>query len=284
MDKIPAKTFWNKLDTKKWLAENTTFKYPETVVEPFGLKELPETLEALPSGSWALKPTEGKQSIGIVLFDKNAEGLFKILSSDLWTPINNVFGPITLAVKKKIVAKKARGRKRKWFVEPWIKPHEKLHIFTTVPVCPPILRFYCRPEVNFLGVCPVIPEFTGLSYAGWESRHYVWLDLTGTVQNHRDIDLTGIDSKSIKIFKDKSLEEAPYGYRVEGIPEIIRQINEEIAPRVTLFKERSWGLEGTFDVNNNFVCIELNHSPGSQFQNYNWSNQNDFQNMPTSFS
>jgi hypothetical protein len=270
MDRVTTKIFWNKLETKRWLAENTTLNYPPTIAGPSKLGEMLKILETLEPGSWVLKPTKGRKSTGVVLFDKSLDNLYKIFSTDEWLPLDLAINPFMKSAKKKVITKKIRGEVRQWFIEPWIAPHEKLKRYTAVTRCPPIIRFYCRPEVNFIGLCPIFPEFTGLSCAGWDSRHYMWLDLKGVVRHPSEIDLTGIDKTSVKIFEHKTLEVAPYGSCIEGIPAIIEQINAEVAPKVELYKHKSWGLEGTFDQDNNFICIELNHSPGSQFQQYNW--------------
>jgi len=145
-------------------------------------------------------------------------------------------------------------------------------MFTDDVRCPPIIRFCGRPNIHFIGMSPMLEESTGLSAAGWQDRKYIWLDLEGRVRKLEEMNLTGVDKHSIDVAHRKSLPTAPFGLKIEGVADVVRQINLEIAPKIKLFRKRSWSCDGVFDPSGRFVVIELNHCPGLQFHNFSWEN------------
>lgn len=273
MNKVPTRSFWSKSFTKNWLANNTTFKYPKTLNAE--LKRYQTTLDSivdLPNGLIVLKPNIGRQSHGVVLFEKfgNAITIFPETSSK---SIEDGKQEINRLVRQRILTDKDLKYYGYWLYEEWIKPHDRFRQFTVDKKCPPILRFCGRPEIHFLAMSPVFEQETGLSAAGWQNRKYIWIDLEGVIRPLSDMNLTKTDSHSIEVAKEKSLESAPFGLKLEGIPEVIKQINSEIAPKISLYKKRSWSCDGIFNEQNEFVIIELNHSPGLQFVDFTWGNQ-----------
>jgi hypothetical protein len=124
--------------------------------------------------------------------------------------------------------------------------------------------------VSFIGLTPLYFEHSGTSNSGWKDRKYIWVDLDGVIRSKEDINLSSIDSHTAKVVKEKSLAVAPFGEKLEGIPEVVEQINKEIGPKVKRYKNQNWSVDGTFDKNNKFVIIEINHSPGTQFKGVAW--------------
>jgi hypothetical protein len=268
--KITTKAFWQKNFTKEWLALYTTFAYPATVTPE--LLEFQPTLDKineLPSGAWVFKPNAGRKSRGVILFEKIGDD-FRIFPSLELISLEAAKENILKLVSERIFTPKSIMEHRRWFVEEWIHPHERFHQFTVDKRCPPVIRFCGHPEIHFIGMSPVDERETGISAAGWQERKYIWLDLEGVVRPLSDMDLRGVDAHSVDVAQRKSLESAPFGLKIEGIPEVVEQINREIAPSMILYHNMSWSCDGIFDTTNKFIVIEMNHGPGLQFIGFSW--------------
>lgn len=261
--------FWDKIYTKKWLQDNTTFKYPLNVLEPYPFEEALTKLVDLPTGSHVWKPTIGRQSNGVALIEKTNNG-FTLFPCKDYLSLEEITNKLIEIKTARINTPIKIKTHLIWFVEEWIYPHEKLHKFTDDIRCPPIFRFCGREKVYFVCMTPLYFKYTGESPSGWLKRKYMWLDLEGVIRNKNEMDLTYADKASILKSEEKNIDIAPFGEKIEGIKEAIEQVNIEIGKKIRLFRNRSWSVDGTFDRNNNFVIIEVNHSPGTQFKGFTW--------------
>jgi hypothetical protein len=72
------------------------------------------------------------------------------------------------------------------------------------------------------------------------------------------------------VVEKKTWLEAPIGHQIDGVLALIERINLEVASKIELWKGHSWSFDGTFDVNNEFVCIEINYRPGLNFKGFKW--------------
>ena len=257
---VVANQFRQKVFTKEWLIDNTSFLFPKTVVTLGGLKKVVKATEVLPLGRYILKPNIGRQSFGVIPFEKSIIGVNAL-------PISQTLDLVTLA-KSRMLNADYHG---KWFIEEWIYPREKLHRFTLDPRCPPIFRFVGRPQIHFIGLSEMLDLKTCLAGAYWQDRKYIWLDLEGVIRPLSDMNLEFVDEHSVNIARTKSLEEAPFGLKIAGVKEVVEQINREIAPKIRLNKDRSWSCDGTFNSRNEFVVIEMNGRPGLQFRGFSWN-------------
>jgi hypothetical protein len=266
---INAKMFWNKIFTKLWLSENTSFSYPNNLINPGRFYATVGALVNAPMGEYVWKPQSGRQSSGIALLEKTSEGFIMFPDKDLIAP-NKLRVKLNRIRKIKLNTPKKLMAVRSWFAEEWIYPHERLHKFTDDIRCPPVIRLIGHDRVSFIGLTPLYFEHSGISNSGWKDRKYIWVDLEGVIRSKEDIDLKSIDSHTAKVVKEKSLETAPFGEKLGGIPEVVEQINKEIVPKVKRYRNQNWSVDGTFDKNNKFVIIEINHNPGTQFKGVVW--------------
>lgn len=265
-----TKMFWGKNYTKRWLAENTTFSYPKNIVEKGLFSDTFKAIEQLPVGDYVWKPNIGRKSRGIMLFRKGESGNFTFFPEDISYDFEKTKDRITSKIENQFSSKKYLNKYHEWFIEEWIHPHERFHIFTDDIRCPPIIRFCGRDKVNFVVMSPIAKEYTGISDAGWEKRKYIWLDFEGNVRRKEEMNLAQADKHSIKSIPERSFEAAPLGHKVLGIPEIIEQIDREVSCKLRLYCNNSWCLDGIFNEQDQFVVIEMNHSPGTQFRGISW--------------
>jgi hypothetical protein len=161
----PVISFWKKDITKNWLQSNTTFAYPKTLIGPVEYEEALNLLKTHSEGSWVWKPNVGRQSRGVVLFERNVDG-FRLFPTNTCINPDNIVEELKKIVKTRIFTARDISEHRRWFTEEWIHPHERLHLFTDDVRCPPIIRFCGRPKVHFVGMSPVFEKSTGLSGAG----------------------------------------------------------------------------------------------------------------------
>lgn len=267
--KTLTKDFWDKSLTKNWLQANTTFKYPKTVTKPAFFNETFDSISTLPDGDYVLKPNAGRKSAGIILFTKKNDCFELFPTSD-----SHDHKQFKDFANKKASFPQFHDELVKqhvpWFVEEWVFPHERFLPFTDFRKCPPILRFCGRPAINIIGFSPIYTNITGLSTAGWKNRKYIWLDTEGFVRSSNEMNLLGIDPHTIEVVNTKSLQDPPIGLKIDGIPEVIAQIEKEICPKIHLYQSHTWCCDGIFNENDEFVVIELNHGPGIQFRGFQW--------------
>ena len=266
---ISTKLFISKSATKKWLAENTTFLYPDTVVPLQRLDKILACLGDLPVGDYVLKPDTGKQSRGVVLFERTLRGI-KLVPTNVVLPINKAVKVINAAVYKRSTTRLGVVFYDLWFIEKWVIPHERFHQFTDDKKCPPIIRLCGRPNIHFIGMSPMHEKSTGLSAAGWQNRKYIWIDLEGNIRPLSDMNLKGVDLHSVKVAHNQSLENVPVDLKIEGIKELIGQVNAQISDKLILRKDQGWSCDGIFNENNEFVVIEMNSRPGLKFKGFSW--------------
>lgn len=260
----------NKLTTKQWLCEHTNFKTPFTAAGPFKKENLLSVLNNVPQGRWVLKPCVGQVSMGIVLFER-VNDVFRLFPDPEWGFAEEVAPLLLRRSYKRLISRIMRNADHDWFVEQQIIPSTSMHPFTMSTSCPPIIRCSGCPEVHFIAICPMLDPITGLAGAAWQDRKYMWLDLEGRIRRTSEMVLQGVDSVSVSVAHNKAWTMAPFGNIVAGIPELVEQINREVACKIALRGGRSWSLDGAFNEANEFVCIEMNSLPGLQFQNFSWS-------------
>jgi hypothetical protein len=266
---LNAKEFWDKIFTKQWLSDNTSLAYPATLINPGEFYYNIDRLIKAPIGKYVWKPRCGRQNSGVALLEKTAEG-FMIFSYDCLFSASDLPSELDKIRRIKLNTRKKLLSSRAWFVEEWIHPADQLHKFTDDTRCPPIIRFIGQDCVDFITMTPVYFNLEGISTAGWKKPKYILVDLDGFVRDTEDMDLSNLDSKSTKVVLQKTLNVAHFGGRIDGIPEVVEQINKEVAPKVKGCKNHRWSVDGTFDENNKYVVIEMNHFPGAQFLGAAW--------------
>lgn len=267
--RMKAQMFADKIFTKEWLRDNTTLAYPKNVVSLNDFDKAILHLEDLPKGEYVWKPCYGRKCWGIALIEKTADG-FKVFPSNETLPFQDTI--LELIRVKRLSISVAREAKlhRKWFAEEWIHPHERFHKFTDDKRCPPVIRICGRTKVHFVVLSPVYFNLTGISAAGWGHRKYIWLDFDGVIRRADEMDLSRTDRKTPKSVVERGIETPFYGEKIDGISEIIEQVNREISPKLKLVNNRCWSVDGIFDQDNRFVVIEMNSAIGTPFLGVTW--------------
>jgi hypothetical protein len=266
---LNAKEFWDKTFTKQWLSDNTSLAYPATLINPGEFYYNADRLINSPVGEYVWKPQCGRQNSGVALLEKTPEG-FMIFSYDHLVSASDLPAELDAIRKIKLNTVRKLISARAWFVEEWIHPAKQLHKFTDDVRCPPIIRFIGQDRVDFITMTAVYFKHEGISTAGWKKPKYILVDLEGVVRDSIDMDLSKLDHKSTKVVQKKTLDVAHFGGKIEGIAEVVGQINKEVAPKVTGCRGHRWSVDGTFDENNKYVVIEMNHFPGAQFLGAAW--------------
>jgi hypothetical protein len=267
--KIVPKRFANKIYTKQWLSENTSFAYPKTIVELALFNEVAKKLEDLPVGEYVWKPCFGRKGWGIALINKTVDG-YKIFPSDTVMPLQDTIEELTRIKRLTISEAKEAKDHRNWFVEEWVKPHERLGKFTNDMRCPPIIRICGRSAVHFVVISPVYFNEVGISSFGWDHRKYLWLDFNGVVRHTDEMDLSNADKKTLVSVVERRIDTDLCGHKIEGVREIIDQVNREISPKLKLIHNKCWSVDGVFDKDNKFVIIEMNSAIGTPFLGVVW--------------
>jgi hypothetical protein len=261
--------FADKIFTKEWLNDNTTLAYPKNVVSLDDFDKAIVHLADLPNGEYVWKPCYGRKCWGIVLLTKK-DGKFEVFPSK--EPLSLQDTILELIRIKRLSISVAREAKlhRQWFAEEWIHPHERFYRFTDDKRCPPVIRICGRSKVHFVVLSPVYFESAGISAAGWGHRKYIWLDFDGVIRRADEMDLSHTDRKTPKSVVERGLETPFYGDKIDGIPEIIEQVNREISPKLKLVNNKCWSVDGIFDQDNKFVVIEINSAIGTPFLGVKW--------------
>jgi hypothetical protein len=267
--KIIPKRFANKIYTKQWLSENTSFAYPKNLIELDLFDISIAKLEELPIGEYVWKPCFGRKGWGVALLEKTADG-YRIFPSNTVMSLQDTIEEL-IRIKRLTISEAREARDhRKWFAEEWIKPHERLRPFTDDMRCPPIIRICGRSKVHFVVISPVYFKEVGISSFGWGHRKYLWLDFNGVVKRTEEMDLSKADKKTLVSVVERHSETALYGQKIEGVKEIIDQVNYEIALKLKLVHNKCWSVDGVFDKDNKFVIIEINSAIGTPFLGVTW--------------
>lgn len=267
--KIDTEKFWDKLFTKKWLAENTTLKTPKTFLGSASFKEILTRIGELPVGSYALKSLTGRQSIGVFFFHKTFDG-YQIGTHKDVLDLDTAIDKLKKVKRKRRVDTRQPYDCKFWFVEELIKPHERFEPYTDCLDYPPIIRLCGRPTIHFIGMSTMRDLATGISGAAWQKRRYVWLDLQGVVRDTSEMNLDNVDRHSQRVALKKAAINVPIGSKIGGIIEIVNQLNTEIVPKIQLHQRGTWSCDGIFNTQNEFVVIELNHNAGLRFEGFSW--------------
>jgi hypothetical protein len=267
--KIIPKRFANKIYTKQWLSENTTFAYPKNLIELDLFDVSISKLKELPIGEYVWKPCFGRKGWGVALLEKTADG-YKIFPSDDVLCLQDTIAEL-IRIKRLTIseAREARDHK-KWFAEEWIKPHERLRPFTDDMRCPPVIRICGRSNVHFVVISPVYFNDVGISSFGWDHRKYLWLDFNGVVRHTDEMDLSSADKKTLVSVVERRIDTALCGQKIEGVKEVIDQVNREVSPKLKLIHNKCWSVDGVFDKDNRFVIIEMNSAIGTPFLGVTW--------------
>jgi hypothetical protein len=261
--------FDNKIFTKEWLDENTTFAYPKNIIALDDFDKASGRFLGLPRGSYVWKPCYGRKSWGVALVEKNIDG-FKVYPSDEIMSSEDVVRELTRIKKLSISEVREAGRFKKWFIEEWIYPHERFHKFTDDKRLPPIIRVCGRKKVHFVTLSPVYLNLSGIAPTGWKQRKYIWLDFDGVIIREEDLNLKRASILTRRIVPERSVETPFYGEKIEGIRELVKQVNREISPKLAFKANRSWSVDGIFDKNNKFIVIEINKMAAPGFTGVTW--------------
>lgn len=261
--------FDNKIFTKEWLSENTTFAYPENIIALDDFDKASSRFLDVPCGSYVWKPCYGRKSWGVSLVEKNIDG-FKVYPSDEIMSSEDVVRELTRIKKLSISEEREAGRFKKWFAEEWIYPHERFHKFTDDKRLPPIIRVCGRKKVHFVTLSPVYLNLSGIAPTGWKQRKYIWLDFDGVIIREEDLDLKRASTLTRRIVPERSVETPFYGEKIEGIRELVKQVNCEISPKLAFKANRSWSVDGIFDKNDKFIVIEINKMAAPGFLGVTW--------------
>lgn len=267
--RIRAGMFASKVFTKEWLRDNTSFTFPKNVVNINTYDQAIADLENLPEGSYVWKPNYGKKCWGIALVEKNTGG-FKVFPSNEVIPFKELVSELSRVKRLSISIAREDKQHREWFAEEWIKPHERFYHFTDDERCPPIIRICGRSKVHFVVLSPIYFESAGISSAGWGHRKYIWLDFDGVIRRADEMDLSHTDRKTPTSVRERGVETPFYGDKIEGIREIIEQVDREISPKLRLVNNKCWSVDGIFDQDNRFVVIEMNSAIGTPFLGVTW--------------
>jgi len=267
--RMKAQMFADKIFTKEWLRNNTTFAYPKNVVSLDDFDRSIVHLADLPNGEYVWKPCYGRKGWGVALIEKINEGFKVFPSTEILSLQDTILELIRIKRLSISVAREAKFH-RKWFAEQWIKPHERFYKFTDDKRCPPVIRICGRSKVHFVVLSPVYFEAAGISSSGWGHRKYIWLDFDGLIRRADEMDLSHTDKKTPNSVIERGVETPFYGDRVEGIREIIEQVDREISPKLKLVNNKCWSVDGIFDQDNRFVIIEMNSAIGTPFLGVKW--------------
>ena len=261
--------FDDKIFTKDWLKDNTTFAYPKNVVDSNDFDEAVIQLAGLPLGSYVWKPRFGRKSWGVALVEKSRDG-FKVYPSDNILNSKEMILELTKIKKLSISEEREAGKFKKWFAEEWVYPHERFHKFTDDKRLPPMIRVCGCAKVHFVTLSPVYLNLSGIAPTGWKQRKYIWLDFDGVIIREEDLNLKKAGKLTKRIVPERSVETPFYGEKIEGIRELIDQIDREISPKLKYKAAWSWSVDGIFDENNKFIVVEVNKMAAPGFTGVVW--------------
>lgn len=261
--------FDNKVFTKEWLRRNTTFSYPENVVGLGDFDDSIKNLADLPSGNYVWKPCRGRKSWGVALVDKNSDG-FKVYPSNEIISFEDMVLELTRIKKLAISEDREAKRFKQWFAEEWIYPHKRFHKFTDDVRLPPLIRACGRDKVHFITLSPVYLNLSGIAPTGFKQRKYIWMDFDGVIMKAANLNLKHAGDLTKRIVAERTVGESFCGEKIDGIRELVNQIDSEISPKLKYNDYRSWSVDGIFDQNNKFIVIEINKAAAPEFIGVTW--------------
>jgi hypothetical protein len=262
--------FDNKVFTKEWLHRNTTFSYPVNVVGLGNFDESVNHLTMIPKGSYVWKPCRGRKSWGVALVEKNSGG-FKVYPSNEIISSEDMILELTRIKRLAISEDREARRFKTWFAEEWVYPHERFHKFTNDVRLPPIIRACGRDKVHFITLSPVYLNLSGIAPTGFKQRKYIWMDFDGVIMKEKDLNLEHAGDLTKRIVKERSVEDSFCGEKIDGIRELVNQIDSEISPKLKYNDHRSWSVDGIFDRDNRFIVIEINKAAAPEFIGVTWN-------------
>jgi hypothetical protein len=266
---INTAKFDNKVFTKEWLRRNTTFAYPNNVVRLGTFDEAIRNLADLPNGNYVWKPCRGRKSWGVALVEKSLHGFEVYPSNEI---ISSEAMILELTRIKSIAMEESREalKFKKWFAEEWIYPHERFHKFTDDVRLPPMIRVCGRDKVHFVTLSPVYLNLSGIAPTGFKERKYIWMDFDGVIMKEKDLDITHAGDLTKRIVPERSVGDSFCGEKIDGIRELVNQIDSEISPKLRYNDHRSWSVDGIFDRDNKFIVIEINKAAAPEFIGVTW--------------
>ena len=266
---INTTRFDNKIFTKEWLRRNTTFAYPKNVVRLGAFDEAIENLAELPNGNYVWKPCRGRKSWGIALVEKSSEG-FKVYPSNKFVSSGDMI--FELARIKSIALEESREalKFKTWFAEEWIYSHERFKKFTDDVRLPPMIRVCGRDKAYFVTLSPVYLNLSGIAPTGFKQRKYIWMDFDGVIMKEKDLDITHAGDLTKQIVRERSVGDSFCGEKIDGIRELVDQVDSEISPKLRYNDHRSWSVDGIFDQDDKFNVIEINKAAAPEFIGVTW--------------
>jgi hypothetical protein len=261
--------FDNKVFTKEWLHRNTTFSYPVNVVGLGDFDESINHLAIIPNGNYVWKPCRGRKSWGVALIEKRVDG-FRVYPSNEIISSEAMILELTRIKKLAISEDREAKRFKQWFAEEWIYPHERFHKFTDDVRLPPLIRVCGRDRVHFVTLSPVYLNLSGIAPTGFKQRKYIWMDFDGVIMKADNLNLKHAGDLTKRIVAERTVGESFCGEKIDGIRELVNQIDSEISPKLKYNDHRSWSVDGIFDQNNNFIVIEINKAAAPEFIGVTW--------------
>jgi hypothetical protein len=261
--------FDNKIFTKTWLSHNTAFAYPKNIVGLNSFDESIKRLADLSIGNYVWKPCYGRKSWGVALVEKNTDG-FKVYPSNETMSSEDIILELTRIKRLSISEDREAGRFKQWFVEEWIYPHERFHKFTDDIRLPPIIRVCGRSKAHFVTLSPVYLNLSGIAPTGFKQRKYIWMDFDGVIMKERDLNVEHAGDLTRRIVKERSVGDSFCGEKIDGIRELVNQVDAEISPKLKFNGARSWSVDGIFDRDNKFIVIEINKAAAPEFIKVTW--------------
>jgi hypothetical protein len=268
-DGLNTARFDDKIFTKEWLQANTTFAYPKNVIDLDDFGKASSRFLDIPCGNYVWKPCYGRKSWGVALVEKNVEG-FKVYPSDKIMSSEELVCELARIKRLSISEVREAGRFKKWFAEEWIYPHERFHKFTDDKRLPPLIRVCGQNRVHFVTLSPVYLNLSGIAPTGWKQRKYIWLDFDGVIIPEEALNIKKSNALTKRIVPDRSVETPFHGEKIEGVRELINQINREISPKLKFNKFRSWSVDGIFDKDDRFIVVEINKMAAPGFLGVTW--------------
>ena len=266
---INTAKFDNKIFTKEWLRHNTTFAYPKNVVCLGNFDEAIRNLVDLPIGNYVWKPCRGRKSWGVALVEKSSDG-FKVYPSNKFVSSEDMILELT-RIKKLSIAEDREAKKFKtWFAEEWIYSHERFNKFTDDVRLPPMIRVCGRDKVHFVTLSPVYLKLSGIAPTGFKQRKYIWMDFDGVIMKEKDLNIKNAGDLTKRIVAERSVGDSFCGEKIEGIRELVNQVDAEISPKLRYNDHRSWSVDGIFDRDNRFIVIEINKAAAPEFIGVTW--------------
>lgn len=257
--KTPAKLFWKKQETKRWLAEHAPeLKPAETFAVGLTRDAVPDALHKVfderQINRAVVKPVVGRNGRGIVMVERTRDFKWKL-------PWGAAVGDGGLVeqLKHDVLADYPDS----YLIEERFTCHPALTEFAFYPDTSPLFRLLFSKNHFIVGALYTASRkargFAQILVGG----QCLWFDETGLIRPPEDMNAPYGHRRGS--YFSRTLDTNEHNYlTIEGMAELISYCEAVLCPIIEPEKNFNWGIDAIIDASGNVRVVEVNHSPGCQ--------------------